>query len=88
MASSCTTLHLKKYAFFGALLGFVVVCYVNFIQSLQDFLWAVGQSYDCPSGNEASLKDMGKHLTQIHQEAHCEQNLSEHNITMCMVYGI
>ena len=61
---------------------------VNFTNSLQDFLMSLGQSCDCPNVNEANLEDMGKQLTQIHQEAHHEQNISEHNITMCMVYGI
>ena len=29
---------------------------------------ALGQSYDCPSASEATLKDTGKYVTWIHQE--------------------
>ena len=35
---------------------------------------ALGQSYDCPSANEATLKDMGKQNMRIHQEIQYKQN--------------
>ena len=31
---------------------------------------ALGQSYDCPSASEKTLKDMGKEITAIHFELH------------------
>ena len=46
-----------------------------FIISFRVTSLALGQSYDCPSASEATLKDMEKQIT-------CNQNKAKHNTTV------
>ena len=39
---------------------------------------ALGQSYDCPSASEATLKDMGKYVTWIHHNWWYTHNKNVH----------
>ena len=50
---------------------------------------ALGQSYDCPSASEATLKDMGEYVTRIHTKnyiyvciARTTQNMSMYAYSM------
>ena len=43
---------------------------------------ALGQSYDCPSANEAILKNMDKNFTRIHQKLWYNHNKTKHNEVM------
>ena len=43
---------------------------------------ALGQSYDCPSASEATLKDIGKNISTYNH------NKTKHNKTVCIFYGI
>ena len=48
---------------------FVVVWLLSILSiSFRVTLLALGQSYDCPSAGEATLKDMGNWFTKIHNE--------------------
>ena len=49
---------------------------------------ALGQSYDCPSASEITLKDMGKCITSIRKYRSSNHNKTKHSNTICIFYGI
>ena len=42
------------------------------------FHWHWGQSYDCPSASEVTLKNVGERITRIHQEQIRSPNTTNH----------
>ena len=61
---------MKKYACaIHAFLHFVAItCWLILPISFRVASVALGQAYDCPSASEATLKDMGKRITAIHDK--------------------
>ena len=77
------TVHPKKYAHSSC---FVVFCcdLVSFSNIFRVTSLALGQSYDCPSASEATLKNNGKWIRSP-QEGWYMYN---QNKTVCLFYGI
>ena len=61
---------------------------VSFSHILQGYFTGTGTIHDCPSASEATLKNMGKYITRIHNNQLYNHNKTRHNKMVYIFYGI